>query len=266
MQRLRLWWNAFKTVAILFSFTMNLVLLIVLLLLAMQVFQIKNGIVEPLVDGAHRNTVGMDEAVIVTTFKIEDQIPVEFEVPLDQPTTASLTEAVFIDPPPTVIITGDAEVNAGEWRIEGEMQLTLPEGLELPVNLNMTMPVEDTIEVNTPVKVAIPVNETELHYPYDNLRALLEPYVRILDHLPDSWDDMPDFTVDAIQGDGVNLVSPSADSVDPWPGPPTATPAATTPADEANDSSGNTAPTTADQPDDDSAPTESESSDPPGDQ
>ena len=66
--------------------------------------------------------------------------------------------------------------------------------------------------------VEIPLNETQLHDPFVNLRDLLEPYVRVLDHLPSNWGDVPDFTIDAIQGDGVNLVSPSEDSADPWPG------------------------------------------------
>jgi hypothetical protein len=220
MQRFRVWWNSFKTVAILFSFTMNLITLIVLLLVLMQVFQIKNGILEPLVDGLHKNFVGLDEAVIIRTIKVEDEIPVTFDLPLAQETVVVLTEDVAIDPPPSVTVT----LPSGGGVINGRVNITLPKGLELPVRLDMTVPVDTSIPVNLPVDVQIPLNETQLHYPFANMRNLLEPYVRLMDHLPDDWNEVPDFTIDAIQGEGVNLVSPSDESVDPWPGTPTPTP------------------------------------------
>jgi hypothetical protein len=73
--------------------------------------------------------------------------------------------------------------------------------------------------VQLPVDVQIPLNETQLHQPFVNLRDLLEPYVRILDNLPGDWSDVPDFVIDAIQGEGVYLLSPTEDSQNPWPGP-----------------------------------------------
>ena len=83
MRPIRVWWNAFKTVALFISFTVNMVLLIVVLLLVMQLFQIKNGILEPLIDGLHRNFVGLDKAVIERTNDVDDEITVEFVVPLN---------------------------------------------------------------------------------------------------------------------------------------------------------------------------------------
>jgi hypothetical protein len=69
------------------------------------------------------------------------------------------------------------------------------------------------------VDVTIPLSETELHAPFVNLRDLLEPYVRLLDNLPSDWSDVLDFTINAIQGEGENLLRPSPGSQDPWPGP-----------------------------------------------
>jgi hypothetical protein len=103
--------------------------------------------------------------------------------------------------------------------INGRVDIVLPKDLVLPVQLNMIVPVDTDIPVNLPVAVAIPLNETQLHTPFQNLRDLLEPYVRVLDNLPDNWGDVPDFLIDAIQGEGVNLVSPTEDSQHPWPGP-----------------------------------------------
>ncbi len=213
MHKFRVWWNSFKTVAILISFIVNVVLLIVLLILLMQIFQIKNGILEPLIDGLHRNFVGLDEAVIVHTIEVNDEIPVVFDLPLDQQTNVVLTQDVPIAASATFTLPGGGGV------INGRVDIVLPKDLVLPVQLNMMVPVNTEIPINLPVDVSIPLNETELHAPFDNLRSLLEPYVRAMDNLPGRWSDVPDFVVDAIQGEGVYLLAPTEDSENPWPGP-----------------------------------------------
>jgi hypothetical protein len=212
MQRFRVWWNSFKTVALLISFAVNMVALIVLLLVLMQLFQIKNGILEPLVDGLHRNFVGLDEAVIYRIINVEDEIPVVFDLPLNQTTNVVLTEDVPLFASATFTLPG------GGGQINGRVDIVLPRDLVLPIRLNMTVPVNTTIPISLPVEVEIPLNETELHDPFRNLRDLLEPYVRVLDHLPGQWSDVPDFVIDVLQGEGANLVAPSEDSEDPWPG------------------------------------------------
>jgi len=214
MQRFRVWWNSFKTVAILLSFILNFVTIVVLLLVVMQLFQIKNGILEPLIDGLHRNFVGLDEAVIERPIDVEDQIPVQFDLPLSQSTNVVLTADVPIAASATFTLPGGGGV------INGRVDIVLPQGLILPVQLDMTVPVDTSIPINLPVEVEIPLKETQLHYPFVGLRDLLEPYVRIMDHLPSDWDQVPDFTIDAIQGEGVLLTSPSEESENPWPGIP----------------------------------------------
>ena len=215
MHKFRVWWNSFKTVALLISFITNMIFLIVLLILLMQIFQIKNGIVEPLVDGLHRNFVGLDEAVIARTIQVKDEIPVVFDLPLNQATDVVLTEDVPIAASATFTLPGGGGV------INGRVDIVLPKGLVLPVQLDMQVPVNTTIPVSLPVDVEIPLKETQLHVPFRGLRDLLEPYVRVLDNLPGTWSEVPDFTIDAIQGEGVNLVSPTVDSANPWPGPET---------------------------------------------
>lgn len=212
MQQFRVWWNSFKTVAIWISFITNIVMLIVLILLMMQLFQIKNGILEPLVDGLHRNFVGLDEAVIIRTIEVNDDIPVIFDLPVNQRTDVVLTQDVPLAANATFTLPG------GGGLINGRVDIVLPQNLVLPVELSMNVPVNTQIPVDLPVDVEIPLNETQLHDPFVNLRELLEPYVRILDNLPDRWSQVPDFTTDALRGDGVNLVAPTADSADPWPG------------------------------------------------
>src|ERR1041385_5271746 len=109
MVALKRWWNGFKTFAIIFSFITNFVLILVLLFVVLLIFQIKNGIAEPLVTGLHGSFVGLDEARILTTISVDDTIqvndsinvkdtihvndtiPVKLNIPLQQNTTVVLT-------------------------------------------------------------------------------------------------------------------------------------------------------------------------------
>ena len=140
------------------------------------------------------------------------EIPVIFDLPLNQTTDVVLTEDVPLFANATFTLPG------GGGQINGRVDIVLPRDLVLPVRLDMTVPVNTTIPVRLPVDVEIPLNETQLHDPFTNLRDLLEPYVRVLDHLPGKWGDVPDFVIDILQGEGVDLVAPSPDSQDPWPG------------------------------------------------
>ncbi|MCD4685080.1 MAG: hypothetical protein K8S97_03985, partial [Anaerolineae bacterium] len=145
MRHIRVYWNAFKTVALMVSFTVNMVLLIVLMIVMMQIFHIKNGILEPLIDGLHGNFVGMDEAVIERTIEVEDVIPVQFDLPLNQSTNVVLTADVPIAASASFTLPGGGGV------INGRVDIVLPEGLVLPVQLDMIVPVDTTIPVNLPV-------------------------------------------------------------------------------------------------------------------
>jgi hypothetical protein len=211
MQRFRVWWNSFKTVAVLLSFALNLILIVVTLLLLMQIFTIKNGVLEPLIDGLHASFVGLDDAVIERTIPVNDSIPVVFTLPVDTTTDVVLTEDV------PILANASFTLPGGGGVINGRVDIVLPADLVLPVQLSMDVPVNADVPVNLDVAVNIPLNETELHEPFVNLRDLLEPYVRVLDHLPDGWSDTPDFVIDVIQGNGVNLVAPTYDSEHPWP-------------------------------------------------
>src|SRR4051812_9035040 len=68
--------DAFWKAATIFSLVMNLGLVIVLISLALLLFQIKSAMVQPLVTGLHTNFVAMDGAHIVSTIAVNDTIRV----------------------------------------------------------------------------------------------------------------------------------------------------------------------------------------------
>jgi hypothetical protein len=215
MQMIRNFWTAFRNFATLFSFIINFVLILVLLGVVQQIYMIKNGIAEPLIDGLHSNFVGLDEATIITTIPVDDTITIDFDLTIDQETTVVLTEAVPLSANAAFALPG------GGGTINGTVNLNLPIGLALPVQLNMTVPVVQDIPISLSVPVNIPLNQTQLHQPFVNLRDLFDPFVRALDNLPSSWEETPDFAIDATQGE-VDILQETEGSRNPWPGHPEA--------------------------------------------
>ena len=76
-------WKAFKNFAIIFSFAINFVLLIALLLTWRFILPAKNLIAEPLVDGLHSNFIGMDAATIRATIPVSANVPVSFPLAIE---------------------------------------------------------------------------------------------------------------------------------------------------------------------------------------
>jgi hypothetical protein len=187
---------AFWTISGIFSMTINVILILVLILVGRQLFTIKNLIEQGLINGLYDNFVLMDEANIKTTIDISetiqvvDEIPVVFNLPLQQKTTVVLVEDTPIPNTTVVIDTGVISLNA-------PAEVTLPKGTPLLITLDLTVPVSQTVPVvlNVPVSLTVPVdiplNQTELHIPFVGLQRVIHPYRETLSGLPDSWAETP---------------------------------------------------------------------------
>jgi hypothetical protein len=175
-------WNAFKNFAIVFSFVVNFILVVVLLFVVRFALTIKNQIAEPMVDGLHSNFVAMDEATINATIPVSANVPVSFPLAIEN-TRGSV---VIAEPTPlNVPATFTFPANGGQ--IRGMVALTLPQGTVLPVDITVTVPVHTEVPIVLDVPATIPLNQTELHTPFSNLRYLMEPFVFLLDDTPDTW-------------------------------------------------------------------------------
>jgi hypothetical protein len=179
-------WQAFKTFAILFSFTVNIILLIVLLLVAPLIIPIVDTIAKPIVGGLNSSFIDMSNASIVRTISVEDTMPISFTLPLEDRTNVVLAEAVPLNIPARFVLPG------GGGAINGNVALNLPQGLVLPVELKLAVPVNQEIPVALDVAVEIPLQETELGRPFNTLRALFEPLNNLLIKLPSSNDELID--------------------------------------------------------------------------
>lgn len=178
-------WQAFKTFAILFSFTVNLVLIIVLLLVAPLIIPIVSDIANPIVGGLSDSFVQMNNASIVQTITVDDDLPISFTLPLSTTTNVLVTEDVGLRAIPATF-----QLPGGGGAINGFVTLNLPKGLDLPVQLNLEVPVDQTIPVVLKVPVEIPLNQTELGPPFTTLQDLFIPLDRLLRQLPASNEEL----------------------------------------------------------------------------
>jgi len=180
-------WQAFKTFAILFSFTMNVIMLIVLLVAAPLILPIVNSVARPIVGGLNESFVDMSTATISRTIEVNDTIPINFTLPLN-----TTTDVVVVRNVPLQGIPAQFILPAGGGSINGQVYLDLPAGLQLPVQLNLEVPVNQQIPVQLAVDVQIPLSETELGGPFQRLRGLFEPLDEMLDRLPASNEEFMD--------------------------------------------------------------------------
>jgi hypothetical protein len=165
---------AFWTISSILSLTINLVLIIVLMVLLVNtptinvdsVMKIGNG----LLGGLYTNFEKMDRAHITRTIPVETTIPVKFELPINQQTNVILSQDVRIDNARVTVNTGGLNIT------NAVTSIVLPQGTNLPIVLNLTVPVDTTVPVKLDVQVDIPLNETQLHEPFQGLSEVVRPY------------------------------------------------------------------------------------------
>jgi hypothetical protein len=188
-------WQAFKTFAIFFSFAMNLIVLVVLLVAAPLIVPIIGEIAAPLVGGLNSSFEDMNDASIKRTIQVEDDLDIDFVQRLSTTTHVIVDESVALEGVPARFVLPD-----GGGAINGQVFLDLPEGLDLPVQLEIDVPVQQTIPVEVSVDVDIPLNETELGKPFGRLQSLFGPLNALIEGLPTSNDELMDRLAKARSG------------------------------------------------------------------
>jgi hypothetical protein len=188
MESVKRFWSAFKDIAIVFSFVVNIILLLVVFVLLTQYVVIKEQ-VGGLVTGLDHSFASLGEATISTTIPINQQLPVKFDLPvkfvlpLSQDTTVTTVA-------PTPINTS-VNLSLGQFgRINAPVTLSLPTGTQLRVRLNLNIPVSTTVGVNQSIPVnfnqsaQIKLGPSGLNPVVAQLRGVVSPYVVLMQKLP----------------------------------------------------------------------------------
>lgn len=169
VNRSEAFWLAFERLALLFSFTVNVILIIVVLVMAGLLLPIKNQIARPLMDQVMGEIDRLGNTHIETTVTVEDEIQVKFDLPLNQEVNVTTTAPVPLTTAAYFVLPG------GGGYIRGTVSIDLPADTTLPVLLNTTVPVDQMVPVKLEVPVDINLGNTDLKTSVDNFRALLEP-------------------------------------------------------------------------------------------
>jgi hypothetical protein len=165
---------AFWTIASVMSFTVNIVMLIVLLLLFMNRGSVGNVATDQanqLLGGLYTNFVLMDQAHIRTNIHVEKQIPVKFDLNVSAPADVTLREDAVIDGALVTVATGGLNI------VNARAKIVLPAGTPLKINIaGLIVPVDQQVLAVLDVPVDIPLNQTELHQPFAGLQKVVEPW------------------------------------------------------------------------------------------
>ena len=181
--RPRKFWDAAKTIILIVSMFIDLILIVAVVILANQVGAIKltlNSVLGQL-DSAFED---LGKVVITETIKINQQVPVRFDLPLKQDTVVTTQSPVPI--------STQATFSLGQFgSINGTVSLQLPPGTSLPVHLEITVPVSNVIPVVFDQPVRIPLAEKGLGSVVAKLRAALSPLIDVVQQLPDRFVIIP---------------------------------------------------------------------------
>jgi hypothetical protein len=177
----RKFFPAFWTVASIFSLIVNVILIAILISVGHNLFELKAIVADGLVTPTSNNLELMDKAHIITmvpvetTVRLQDSLPVVFDLPIDKNLQLSTTEDTRIS---------GAYIYLNNTAVETD--LTLPARTPLQANFNLTIPVSTTVPVDllVPVTVQVPVdiavNQTDLHQSIVGLQGAIEPYQKLM--------------------------------------------------------------------------------------
>lgn len=172
---------AFWTVACIFSLVVNIILIALLIGFGRNFFAMKAQIAKGLIKGTSDNLALMDQAHIVdsvpvqTKVSLQDNLPVVFDLPINQNTQLLLAKETRI--------TG-AYIYLNNTAVLTD--LTLPVKTPIQVSLSMSVPVSVTVpmSVTVPVDMQVPVDiavdQTDLHQSIVGLQGVIEPYQTLL--------------------------------------------------------------------------------------
>jgi len=127
------------------------------------------------VSGLYDNFELMNNAHIVTTIPYDTEIPVQFDIQINQQTEVVLSQDTPINGARVTLITGGLEIS------NAPANIVLPAGTRLPILLTLTVPVDKQVPVHLMVPVNIDLAISDLGVPFTGLMDVLEPLYCLLD-------------------------------------------------------------------------------------
>jgi hypothetical protein len=172
------WAPRFWTTASAISLAINVIMTIILIILVISVYRLKLDMAKvmnagtalmALPGGLYSNFELMERASIETNIPVQADIPVKFDLLLNQATNVTLSQSVTINNALVTVNTGGLNIT------QANTTIVLPAGTVLPITLNLTVPVDKQIPVTLNVPVNIPLSATKLNEPFIGLQNVIQP-------------------------------------------------------------------------------------------
>lgn len=178
MTRRQAMWNALKNITIVISLVVNTILIIALLVIVTQIGNIKATLYS-VFNQLDTAFVSLGTANIQEIIRINQMVPVQFDLPIDQQGVAIILRDVPLTIPATFVLGGSGGT------INGTVSLALPAGTSLPLRISMTVPVDNEIPVVFDQAISIPLGARGLGPTINELRAVTLPLLELISTLPD---------------------------------------------------------------------------------
>jgi hypothetical protein len=162
------------------SVVLNLVLVFGLIALGNSLFGIKDAFDESIFDKAAKAMSIEEGASLSTSIRVQDEVPVTIEVPLNRNTVVTLSEPAQID-------GASISIRSATLSIDAPASLTLPVGAELPLALDLSVTVDTIVPIDLTVPVEFPIAESEVGDSLNAMQGLLEPYRSVVSEMPGCW-------------------------------------------------------------------------------
>ena len=188
------WAPRFWTTASVISLTINILMAVILIILVVSVYRLKldmekimgaSSALMGLPRGLYTNFEMMERATIATDVVVDANIPVKFDLQLNQATNVVLSQDVTITNAKVTVNTGGLNIT------QANTTIVLPKDTVLPVTLSLSVPVDKQIPVTLNVPVNIPLSATSLNDPFIGLQEVIKPIYCVLEPEAVDMDQQP---------------------------------------------------------------------------
>jgi hypothetical protein len=169
-------WRALTVVSV----VLNLILIFVFIALGNTLIGFASAFDTSVIDEVAKAMSFEEGATLSTSIRVQDQVPVTLEVPLNRNTVATLSEPARFD-------GASISIRSATLSIDAPATLTLPAGAELPLALDLSVTVDTVIPIDITVPVEFPIAESEVGDSISAMQGLIEPYRAIVSEMPACW-------------------------------------------------------------------------------
>jgi|Deesub1362A_J573_1020465.scaffolds.fasta_scaffold00747_24 hypothetical protein len=173
------WGGLWKALTVI-SLLLNVGLMLVVFALGQRFFAFKAQVADPLVGSLERAVSSLEGASMRTQVVIQEEIPVAFDLSVNQETVVTLARPVRVEGAHISIQTVGLSINA-------PAVVELPAGTQLPLTMELSAPVELRVPLNLSVPVEIALAQSELYPVLKELQSSVRPSAEALDASPDCW-------------------------------------------------------------------------------